>query len=145
MTPYVDSGVLIKLYILEPNSQAAVRSVSRYGSVPVTPLHELEIRNAFRVLCGREVITAAQRALSEHLFERDLLADRLRRTVPDWSEAFRISLLISSDHSSETLAHSLDILHVAIATSIGSSLFITSDFRQHEIARRMSLSAELIE
>ena len=145
MNAYVDSSVLIKLYVLELDSQAAVDSVSRYPAVPATPLHELEIRNAFRVLHGHDIISAAQRASSEHLFERDLLAGRLRRTVPDWSEAFRISLSISSEYASETLARSLDILHVAIAMSIGTNIFVTADRRQLEIARRMSLSGELID
>ena len=142
--PYVDSSVRMKLYVLESNSQDAIRTVSHYSAVPATPLHELEMRNKFRVLFGRGVSSDAQRASSQHLFERDLLADRLKRTVPHWTEVYRISLSISSDYTAETLARSLDILHIAIAVSIDSKKFITSDRRQYEAARRVSMSAELI-
>ena len=62
MNAYVDSGVLVKLYVLEPGSDEAARRVEKIGQVQFTPLHDLKIRNTLRALGGRKVLTEAQRA-----------------------------------------------------------------------------------
>lgn len=145
MTPYFDSGVLIKLYVLESNSPNAVSSVARFPVVKLNPVQELEIRNTFRALEGRDILTAAQRAASEHVLELDIICGRLRRSVPDWSEVFRIAMNLSQDYTTETLARSLDILHVAIAICEHCDIFITADARQDSVARKAGIQAEMIE
>ena len=144
MTAYFDSGVLIKLYVHEPNSASAAAAVSRFARVPFNPLHELEIRNTFRLLEGRGSITPAQRAASEHLFETDIIADRLRRTVPDWQRVFQHAAALSAQHAAATLARSLDILHVAAATAAGLPRFFTADQRQARLAEAHGLDVHLI-
>jgi predicted nucleic acid-binding protein len=141
---YVDSGVLIKLYVREPNSAAAAAAVRPDMAIPLTPLHELEIRNTFRALEGRRIITAAQRAASEYTFESDIAAGRLRRTIPDWEAVFRRAAELSGAYTAATLARSLDVLHVALAGP-GTDLFITADRRQADIARRAELETTLLE
>ena len=42
---YVDSGVLIKLYVREHNSAAAANLVATLPSVKLYPFQELEVRN----------------------------------------------------------------------------------------------------
>ncbi len=44
MTPYVDSGALIKLYVRELNSAAAARSIRRWRFIPLNAIQELEMR-----------------------------------------------------------------------------------------------------
>jgi len=47
---YYDSGVLVKLYVREPSSEAVARFLaSRSEVVVVNSLHELEVRNALRL------------------------------------------------------------------------------------------------
>ena len=144
MAAYIDSGVLLKLYVREPNSAAAANAVSAYRSITMNAFQELEIRNTLRALEGRSLITSAQRAASEHELERDLALGRLRRNVPDWSRVFATAVRLSTDHTAATLARSLDILHVAIAIVDGAESFITGDRRQLAVAKRGGLSATLI-
>ncbi len=145
MTDYVDSGVLVKLYVREPNSAAAADTVRRLMSVALTALHELEIRNAFRALEGRGIITATQRAASEHVLETDLATERLRRIGVDWVAVYARAERLSQEFTAATLARSLDILHVAVALTTGCTRFITADARQHRLAQNAGLEAELIE
>ena len=144
---YIDSGVLIKLYVREPNSAAAAHLVATFPSVKLYPFQELEVRNTLRALAGRALISDAQRAVAEHEFERDVILGRLRRAVPDWRQVFRVAVRLSMDHTSTTLARSLDILHVAIAIAIAEQAepFITADRRQRDVALREGLATEMLE
>ena len=52
---YFDSGVLLKLYLPEPNAAQAVALVLATGCSPsLTPLHLLEMRSAIRQKQGRK-------------------------------------------------------------------------------------------
>jgi predicted nucleic acid-binding protein len=141
---YVDSGVLIKLYVREPNSPDAAAVVGALPAIPLTPLHELEIRNTLRALVGRGAITEGRRAASEHTFDIDIAAGRLRRTVPDWGIVFRRATELSAAHTPATLARPLDLLHVAAAGPT-TNLFVTANGRQAEVARLAGLETRLID
>lgn len=143
-TAYVDSGVLIKLYVREANSAAAAAIVQTMAVVPLTPLHELEIHNTLHALVGRGAITDGQRAASEHVFRTDIAAGRLARTVPDWSAVFRRSVELAAAHTADTLARSLDILHIAMALPL-SDVFVTADKRQAAIARHAGMDVRFVE
>lgn len=145
MPPYVDSGILIKLYVRERNSDEAIAALSRFPSLALNQLQELEIRNTLRSLEGRGLISPAQRAMSEHFLEADLISQRLRRTPVDWSLIHAEALNLSRSYTSETLAHSLDILHVAAALVSGVKDYITGDRRQFAVAVKSGLTVTLIE
>ena len=144
MKSYVDSGVLVKLYIRERNSSEAISALSQFKSLELNQLQELEIRNTFRALEGENHISSFQRAASEHELEADLIKGRLRRKFPDWALAFKEAMNLSQLYTAETLARSLDLLHVAIAVVSNSDLFLTGDKRQYEVAQRAGLQAQLI-
>jgi predicted nucleic acid-binding protein len=144
MTAYVDSGVLIKLYVSESNSPAAAHAVAAFPSIGLNPLQELEIRNTFRALEGRSVITPTQRAASEHTLEQDIILGRLRRIVPQWSGVFASAARLSQDFTAATLARSLDILHVALARVLKADVFITADTRQASVAERAGLQTRTL-
>lgn len=145
MKPYIDSGVIAKLYVREANSAQAAELIEKYETVQINPFHELEIRNTFRSLEGQNAITSMQRSASEHLFDRDIIAGRLDRTVPDWSRVFDLALSLSERYTAETLARSMDILHLAAAISMQSELLITGDRRQSRVAEKTGLKTQLIE
>ena len=144
MASYVDSGILIKLYVREANSHAAIRAIAPRAAIPLNPLQELEIRNTLRALEGRSTITSAQRAASEHELERDITVGRLLRAIPDWQRVYALATRLSAEHASDTLARSLDILHVAIAISDQADSFVTGDRRQLAVAERSGLSTTLV-
>ncbi len=144
MKPYVDSGILVKLYVRERNSADAARALSLYPYIEFNRLQELEIKNTFYALEGRNLITLVQRVASEHALETDILVGRLRRVESDWAGIFRESLELSRRYCRNTLARSLDILHVAAAIASGSSSFITGDKRQHGLALLSGLDSNYI-
>jgi predicted nucleic acid-binding protein len=145
MRSYVDSGILVKLYIRERNSSEAIRVLGQCNSLELNQLQELEIRNTFRALEGRNLISSFQRAASEHELEADLIKGRLRRNLPDWGLAFKEAMNLSQLSTADTLARSLDVLHVAIAVISNSDLFLTGDKRQYAMAQKAGLQVGLIE
>ena len=53
--PCVDSGVLIKLYVLERNSDAAARMVASFSSVKLYPFGCGSFRTTIKVMVGKEL------------------------------------------------------------------------------------------
>jgi predicted nucleic acid-binding protein len=63
MTHYADSSFLVSCYLADSNSAAAKAWLSRHSAaLPFTPLHALEIQNAFQLAVFRGLITAADSA-----------------------------------------------------------------------------------
>jgi len=145
MPPYVDSGILIKLYVREHNSGVAIETLTRFSNLSLNQLQELEVRNMLRSLEGRGLISPAQRAASEHFLEADLIGLRLRRTPVDWYAIYSEAQNLSNLYTAETLARSRDILHVAAALVSGVREFITGDRRQQAMAVKSGLTVTLIE
>jgi hypothetical protein len=82
---YVDSSVLVAVYVPERFSKAARQAVRAAPEIPFTQLHELEVRNAFELLVGRNLITreecrAIQAQLDDNLESQRLAQVRLSRT-----------------------------------------------------------------
>ena len=74
MISYFDASALVAIYVTETFSGAARREVRAVPQVPYTVLHDLEVRNALRVLHGRGLLTAGElRELTSQL-EDDLQA-----------------------------------------------------------------------
>lgn len=145
MGPYVDSGILIKLYVRERNSEDAIQVLREISRIYLNQLQELEIRNTFRILEGRGVITPFQGSAAEHLLDEDIISRRLQRTPIDWGMVFSEAQNLSKLYAIGTLARSLDILHVAAALVSGLKHFITADRRQLAIAMNCGLKVQLIE
>jgi predicted nucleic acid-binding protein len=57
VTTYVDSSALVSVYVTERFSRTARAAVRRASQIPYTPLHQLEVPNAFEMLVGRGAIT----------------------------------------------------------------------------------------
>lgn len=64
---YFDTGVLLKLYLREPNSAQAVALVQEKGErPPLTALHRLEMKAALGQKLSRGEITEAERRCAIH-------------------------------------------------------------------------------
>lgn len=138
---YFDSGVLLKLYLPEPNAAQAVALVLATGCSPsLTPLHLLEMRSAIRQKQGRNEVTSAecQALLSD--FDQDLASGFYVRIAPPWNGIFAVAEALSSQYTITTLCRTLDTLHVAMALEIGATEFCTFDQRQATMARLAGLS-----
>ena len=141
MTSYVDSSVLVAIYVPELTSARARRQVRASGSVPWSQLHDIEVRNALRLLCGRKVLSAADLAAVLAQLDDDIDAGRLLRVEVDWPVVFARAQALSEAHTATVLSRSLDILHVALAVELGCTQLVSADHRQVRLARLARLRA----
>lgn len=141
MTVYFDSSALVAVYVTEAYSARARRELRKHGRVPWTLLHDLEVRNALRLLHGRRHIEEAElHGLLGHI-DDDLQRGRLARPVVDLAAAFRRAEELSRKHASKTLARTLDVLHVAALIEIGCETLVSGDERQITLAKAEGLRA----
>jgi predicted nucleic acid-binding protein len=141
VTAYIDSSALVAVYVPERYSAAARTTLTKVPQVPYTPLHELEVANAFALLLGRGRITAAQhRAIGAQLRD-DVDAQRLRPTALDWPQVFAGACELSATCTPSLLTRSLDLLHVAAARALECRVFVSADDRQLAAAKAAGLKA----
>ena len=141
MTTYFDSSVLVAVYVAEVDSEAARRALSAEPQAPFTPLHELDMRNAFRLLVGRKRITSREAAAVASHLDDDIAARRLVQVPIDLYEVFTRAEKLSARHSKRLLTRSLDILHVAAALELECTRFVSLDARQLRLAHAAGLDA----
>ncbi len=138
---YCDSGVLLKLYLHEPNSAQAVSLVQEKGGTPpLTALHRLEMKAAFAQKYGRGEITAAERDGVMADFASDIASGVFAETFPEWPAVFTRAENLAAAHSATNLCRSLDALHVAVALELGALDFCTFDGRQAAMAKAAGLA-----
>ena len=139
MTLYVDSSVLVAVYVPERFSKAARRAVRAVPQVPFTQLHELEVLNAFELLVGRSLITGDEcRAIRAQL-QGDLESQRLARVSVDLESVCMGAGDLSRTYSSRFLTRTLDLLHVAAAQTLRCTTFVSADDRQLAVAKAVGL------
>ena len=140
MSLWLDTSVLVSLYVPEARSVRVARLVQRAGEpVPFSQLHELELANALRLLRFRreakpKAVDATLARIAEDLHEGVLL-----RSAIEWPATFTKALELSSRYTQRVGSRSLDLLHVAAAVLAHSDRFVTADQRQGAIARRVGL------
>jgi predicted nucleic acid-binding protein len=144
MNAYFDSSLIVKLYIREPGSKEVAVLAAKSGTVPFSPLHELEIRNAIRAGQGRHILTPPEAAAALAALDDDIANGRLERIQPDWQAVFSESERLSAAFTRHLLVRTLDILHVAAALVMNYPSFVTGDRCQLKLARRAGLKARCI-
>lgn len=144
MNVYFDSGALVKLYIKETYSDVVVALVANILQIPISPIHELEIRNALRAQYGRHAISQEELGKALAAFDSDIISKRLFRFVPDWLLVYDKSEELSNKYTPKLLCRALDILHVSTALSLKCSQFVTGDARQAKLAGRAGLKVNNI-
>ncbi len=138
---YFDSGVLLKLYLREPNSPQAVAFVREGGRAPrLTALHRLEMKAALGQKQGRGEITMVELNALRVDFENDLATGVFDVTSPAWAAVFAGAESLAAAHASANLCRSLDTLHVALALELGATEFCTFDSRQAAMAKAAGLA-----
>ena len=135
MSTYFDTGVLVKSYVREIDSPAAVALIEAAGDpVWFSHLHAVELPNAIRLKRFRREITPAQEAAALDALRADLNSCRLARPHYDLATAFIRAEQLSAKHSGHVGCRSLDILHVATALEAACAEFVSFDERQRKIA-----------
>ena len=141
---YFDTGVLVKLYYLEPGSQKVAARAAKEKSLPFPPLAEIELRNALRVLHGRGLLDAEQLPLALGMIDEDITGGRLRRTSSDGAEVYECAEGLSRRHAAGTKCRALDLLHVSHAVVAKIPRFFTGDQRQAELATLAGLRVDFL-
>lgn len=142
---YVDTGLLVKLYVPEPNSPGAIRLVLGYPApLPLTEWQELELRTALRVKAFRQIIDAAELRQSLAAFASDISDGRWERSASLQPDVWRNAEALSNQYAMYVGCRTLDVLHVAAALVIGARDFLTSDVRQAELARRTGMNVRTV-
>jgi len=106
---------------------------------PFTPLHLLELRNAFKLGIFRKLLTSIDAAAARTNVERDLRSGRLVRQQVNWPSVLRLAARLSEQHSSIYGTRSLDITHVAAAKLSHIEEFVSFDSRQRDLASAIGL------
>lgn len=132
---YVDTSVLVKLYIKEVHSRKASDWIrSNNEALPKTVFHELEFTNAIQLKQFRKEMSDKQagnvlKRFNEHEKEGIFYSPPI-----NWANVFAFSLDLSNTHTKSIGSRSLDILHVASALSMGADRFFTFDTKQSLLA-----------
>ena len=140
MKLYYDTGLLLKLYTHERDSDAVRKFVvRRREALAFTPLHHSECVSALRLKCfrgeaGEEEVAGALRDI-----ESDFAAGVLRTVPVDWDAAWLRCRVLSDAHAAVTGCRTLDALHVACALLLGADQMATADARQANLARKAGL------
>ncbi len=129
MTLYVDSSALMKRYVDEHDSEAAVGLMASDPVLVTSRVAEVEVRrNLTRLLEGPQ-LTSARRQFTVDLDAFALVS----LDGVTCNEAARIA--------EETLCRSLDALHLASALRAGAATtLLTFDLRQAQVARSLGLA-----
>lgn len=140
MKTYVDTSLLVKAFVLENDSEVAVRLLEGLGEpFAYSHLHELEIPNAIRLKRFRGEITPTQETAAIRAFRADVDAGRFQRLAYDLPTVFALAETLSAKHASTVGARSLDLWHVAAAVEAGCTAFASLDARQRTVAQRCRL------
>ena len=133
---YFDTGVLLKLYLREPNSPEAVALVLATSEPPpLSALHRLEMKAAFELKNGRGEITPTEKAAVLADFARDIVAGVFKEVAASWDAVFAKAESLATMYGAVTLCRSLDTLHIALALEMGVTEFCTLDARQAAMAK----------
>ena len=127
-------------YCLEQQTQKVLKWLQNARDpLAFTPMHRLELRTALRLRVFRNEITSIQRAQAFADLETDLEDGVLSHASIPWTEAFKEAERLGALHVETSGIRSVDLLHVGIALSLGSTHFLTFDERQNAVAEAAGL------
>ena len=140
MSDYADTGFICSLYAPDANSGRAAKFMDKQ-SAPIffSWLNQVEFRNALRLRVFRKEITSIQRDHSLNLLLSDLSAGIFKNAEISQSNVLIETERLSAQHSEKLGTRSLDILHVAMAVTLGSQRFLSFDVRQIKLAKAAGL------
>jgi predicted nucleic acid-binding protein len=135
-----DTGLLTKLYTVEPETPAVAALVASLTEpVIFTDFHRAELTSALHRKQGRGEITTADLAKALANIQADLQFSVLLWTEPDWKQVFAATVRLCSAHSADTHCRTLDAMHVALAQHLRVAAIATTDKRQRALATAAGL------
>jgi predicted nucleic acid-binding protein len=143
MPAYADTSFLARIYTPHADSTKALTWMQRAcEALPFTPLHRHELRNAVRLRVFRREITVEQRKEALREVDADLADAILAHTTIPWTDTFREAENLAAAHTENLDVRSFDLLHVALAITLGAKEFLTFDARQATLAKAAGLKVK---
>jgi len=140
---YVDTSVIVKLYIREKHSLDVSNWLKENNeAIPLTTFHELEFNNAINLKKFRTEITTDEIRLIMTKFAEHESKGVFYRPQTSWTDTFKYAVDLSRKHTSKTGSRVLDNLHVASALLIKADRFLTFDARQSKLAALSGIRIE---
>ncbi len=140
MTPYLDTGVWLKIYVAEARAERVVAYLETFTeSIPLNNFQELEGRNALFAKRFRGELDDASLSLVLHELSNDFEGGRWYRVPVDWLKIMSLANTLAEQNTHAVGCRTLDVLHVAMAVSQSAASFVTFDNRQAKLAIRVGL------
>jgi len=138
---YLDSSLVVKLYVPETNSAAVIKFIeARRQPLVVTRHLSLEVQTAIRRRVFDQSLPADRAKQAIQNFNRDVgSGDVFNDPALDLHEVYGRALRLSRDWADTLGVRTLDILHVASALELKLDEFATGDERQAKLAERCGL------
>jgi len=135
MSCYADTGFVVSLYKTETTSARAAAVMGELTPpVWMSPLGELEMRNAFHLAVFRGELALEAAALKRRLFLEDE-ANGIFVVLPVPAPAlYSKAADLAEQYSAPLGSRSLDLMHVAAALLLGAGTFLSFDDRQRKVA-----------
>ena len=138
---YLDTSVLVKLYIKEKHSRETADWIrANNEAIPLTHLHDLEFTNAVHSKEYRAEIASEEARGILSRFGTHESKGIFYRPSFNWTDLFQHAMDLSNRHTCQIGSRSLDILHVAAALSMKVDKFLTFDDRQAALASLAGLN-----
>jgi len=139
--PYLDTGLVLKLIVLEPLSAKVLTWLQKQRvAVPYPRLVEVELENTLQAKLFRKEISLPEVVACQDLLQEFLSQGRFFRPAISLDEVMIDTLELMPKITAATGCRTLDLLHIASAIRLGSSDFITADKRQAKAARLLDLN-----
>lgn len=132
---YYDTGIIIKLYTEEPESEVVRSFVLDDGEpILINDFHLSEMTAAITLNKYRGECSTLQveRLLSS--IDEDRNKGVLTFKGVDWPEAWRMCRSLAMEYAPSSGCRTLDTLHVACAVLLKADNFVSSDKRQLQLA-----------
>lgn len=140
---YADTSFLFSVVLHDANTEAAVAYLKRRSaSLALTPWQRCELQNAVRLAVWRGNCPEAEAKAALARIASDLADGNLAETPLVWPDVIATAEELSEKHTVALGVRSLDLLHVAAATSLKAKAFLTFDVSQLALARAAGLRTE---
>jgi predicted nucleic acid-binding protein len=118
--------------------------MQHYGqTLPFTPWHRLEVRNAIRLAVWHKAIEATQGKTQLKQLEDDLRDVSLLSPTPiDWTEVLREAEKLGAAHNETIGCRSADLFHIAACRHLGCDTFVTFDVKQAAMGKAAGLTVK---
>ena len=140
MKDYADTGFICSLYAPDANTAHAIDLMEKQRKpICFSWLNQVEFRNALRLRVFRKEISTVERDRSLNLLLADLSAGIFHHIEIPQSSVLIETERLSARHSEKLGTRSLDIIHVAMAVSLGCQRFLSFDRKQVKLAKATGL------